>query len=262
MSLHARLTLCLLVPVIAVSLLVGATAALGLVRAQSELAEARYRFVAGQLRDAVESGLTLGLPLEDLRQTGEILARAAARDPDIAVVLVFGADGTVRYATDPGLIGEPVPDAWRLPEAAPARSLDDGQPGAVVAAPLVNSYGDLAGGLALRHGRLSEAVRTERTLAVVGGTALLLAAVAGVAAAFAARACLAGPRRVLAGLAARFAAFAARPDAAAADPPGEPGERAGAGLARAGRAFEARAAGAWRDIAAREREIERLDELA
>ena len=259
MSLRARLILCLLVPLLMTAALTSAVATLSLLQAQTELAEARYRFGAGQLRSAIESGLTLGLPLEDLRQTSELLSRTATRDTDIAAILVFDAAGIVRHGTDPGRVGEAVPAAWRdVAEPAAAVAVDD-RPGSVVVAPLFNSYGDVAGGLALRFGHLAETVRIEQTVAVVAGVAMLLGAVAAAVAVVGAGACLAGPQRLLTALSARFAAFAAKPEVAAQT--GESGI-VGADLGGAGRAFESRAAAAWRVVADRQAEIERLDELA
>jgi len=263
MALRTRLTLCLLVPLLVTAGLTATVGGLGLLRAQAELADARYRFVAGRIQASVENGLTLGLPLEDLRQTSEILARTAARDHDIAAVLVFDDRGIVRYGTDPRRIGEPAPESAWLPAdpAAPVQTLEDG--GALVLAPLVNSYGSVAGGLAVRYGQVGQTVRTEHTVAVVGGAMLLLVAAATAVAVLAAGVCLSGQRRRLDELAARLTALAARPEStlsgAAAGVPASPGD---GGLSRAGRRFEARAAAAWRGIAERQREIERLDELA
>ena len=250
--------LCLLVPLLVTATLSGAVAVLSLLQAQADLAEARHRFVAGQLRSAIEQRLILGLPLEELRQSADLFARTTARDPDIAAILVFDAAGIVRHGTDTGDIGEPVPEAWRS-LADPTAVADADQPGAAVVAPLLNSYGDVAGGLALRYGQLGETVRTEQAIAIFGGVGLLLSAVAVILATLAASTCLAGPRRTLAALSKRFAALAANPDTADTD--GISGTF-DAGLSNAGQAFEGRAAKAWRHIAARQAEIEQLDELA
>ncbi len=263
MTLRTRLTLCLLVPMLATAGFAATVGSLGLLRTQAGLADARHVFVAGQVRAAIENGLTLGLPLEDLRQTSEILTRTAARDPDIAAILVFDAHGVVRYGSDPRRVGEPAPEAaWlQADPASPVQTLDDGGP--LVLAPLVNSYGSVAGGLAVRFEEVGEAVRIEHTVAVIGGTTLLMAAAGTVAAVLAAGLCLSAQRRRLDALAARFAALAAHPEAtlggAPADTLAPSGDDA---LGAAGRRFEARAAAVWRDIAARQGEIERLDELA
>ena len=251
--------LCLLVPLLVTATLSGAVAVLSLLQAQADLAEARYRFVAGQLRSTIEQRLTLGLPLEELRQSSDLFARTTTRDPDIAAILVFDAAGIVRHGTDIGDIGEPVPEAWRSLADPTATAAAADRPGAAVVAPLLNSYGDVAGGLVLVYGRLGETVRTEQAIAVFGGVGLLLGAVAIIVAALAASACLAGHRRTLAALSKRLAILAADPNTA--DPGGGPGTL-DAHLDNAGRAFEGRAAAAWCNIAARQAEIERLDELA
>ena len=259
MSLRSRLILCLLVPLAVTAALTAVVSVRSLLQAQAELTDARYRFVAGQLRSAIENGLTLGLHLEDLRQTSELLGRIAARDPDIAAILVFDDTGTVRYGTDAGRVGDLVPSTWRYTTTPTAVAVDDDRPGGVIVAPLFNTYGDEAGGLALRYGQLGETVRTEQTVAVVGGLAFVLGAAAAIFSVLAAGACLAGPRQTLAALSARFAALAADPGCTNPDPRHD---GAHDDVREAGRAFEGRTAAAWRNIAERQADIERLDELA
>jgi hypothetical protein len=265
MLLRTRLMLCLLVPLVVTAGLVAAVGSLGLLKAHGDLVDARYRFVAGQIRSTLEQGLTLGLPLADLRQTDDILARTAARDPDIASIIVFDGDGRVRFATDPRRVGEPAEEAAALPgePGAPPITVEDLEPGTLAVAPLANAYGDRGGGLAVRYGLVGETVRIEHTVAVVAGTALGLA-VAGIAVLLlAAHGVLAGPRRTLGGVAARFSALAARPRAGAGGPTQAAAPRPDRiDLNGAAEAFEARTAAAWRTIAARQAEIERLDELA
>jgi hypothetical protein len=265
MLLRTRLTLCLLVPLVVTAGLVAAVGSLGLLKAHGELVDARYRFVAGQIRSTVEQGLTIGLPLADLRQTADILSRTAARDPDIASIIVFGGDGRVRFATDSRRVGEPAEEAAALPgdPVAPPITVEDLEPGRLALAPLANAYGDRGGGLAVRYGLIGETVRVEHTVAVVAGTALGLA-VAGMAVLLlAARGVLAGPRRNLARVTARFSALASRPQAEAGDSmPAAPPPRDEVDLDGAAQAFEARSAAAWRTIVACHAEIERLDELA
>lgn len=265
MLLRTRLTLCLLVPLVVTAGLVAAVGSLGLLKAHGDLVDARYRFVAGQIRNTLEQGLTLGLPLADLRQTTEILARTAARDPDIASIIVFDGDGRVRFATDPRRVGEAAEEAAALPgqPGAPPVTVEDPEAGTLALVPLANAYGDRGGGLAVRYGLVGETVRIEHTVAVVAGTALGLA-VAGIALLLlAARGVLAGPRRTLARVTARFSALAARPQTEAGRrPPVDHPPPDRADLESAAQAFEARTAAAWRTIAARHAEIERLDELA
>jgi hypothetical protein len=112
MGLGRRLSVAILLPV---ALAVAAAFAVAFLvpEALSHRAqEARLVFRLETLRTATEANLALGLPVDEVPATQDLIERAERADPDLLAIDVFARDGVTLYSTDLGVIGEPVPPAW------------------------------------------------------------------------------------------------------------------------------------------------------
>jgi len=82
-------------------------------RLRVRAAEANTDFVLTQLGNSIESSVSLGLPLPDIRITQDLIERTRTGDPDILAVEVFTPNGISVFNTDRGSVGEPITDAWQ-----------------------------------------------------------------------------------------------------------------------------------------------------
>jgi hypothetical protein len=119
----------------------------------SDLQESRFAYSASELRNSAESSLRLGLPLADLDQLEPAMADVLDRDIAILSIDLFDDQGRLLFTTDRAGIGESVPDPWtqatREMQGEFWRRTERGV--AVLGAPIINSFDQLAGGLALRY---------------------------------------------------------------------------------------------------------------
>lgn len=147
-----------------IALALGAATALTLAnfsRALSDAVESRFQVLAAELRDSIETGLNLGLPLEKLNNVQQIIEERAARDDSIASIEVRDAEGRVLFGADGG--------ASDL--AGDARG--------TVAAPLMNSFGQQVGRVELVYATESYRTTVARVARVLASDAAVLAALAG-----------------------------------------------------------------------------------
>lgn len=185
MSLHGKIAAWL----VALSALAAAPVAVVTHRAMDrvllDLKREHFRFVVNDVRTTVNNLTVLGLPLPALRRIQDILERARRRDPEIGAVFVYDTSGKIIYSTDLGEIGTALPEQ---PGDGGATSADDG---IMLTASLTNSFGSVAGGVALRYnGRHLERQREDAWI-LLGAAAIAGLMAAGVGALIGARAALA-----------------------------------------------------------------------
>lgn len=117
------------------------------------LLQSRLSVAVLDIRDTVETSLNLGLPLNALVNTQDVLDKERAQDGYILSILVNDRAGQRLFDTDRAMIGEPIPSAWSQRSATAAERgwvLRDAE-GFVVGAPLINSLGERVGGIVMRY---------------------------------------------------------------------------------------------------------------
>ncbi len=119
----------------------------------SSLVQSRYGVQVYAIKRNVEDRLALGFPLRQLRPVQDAIEREKADDSHIQDIEIFDAKGEILFDTDRGAIGSVVPEGWRA-----VSDSNGGQPFAVeddesrlVGLPLVNSLGQVEGGVVLRY---------------------------------------------------------------------------------------------------------------
>jgi len=99
----SRLSISITAPIVLVSALaVGLTVFLNvgkLDRTLAELEQSRLRFTLNNLRENLETGLDLGLPVKGLGNAQAAIDREARADPDIVSIAVLDDHGTVAFIT-------------------------------------------------------------------------------------------------------------------------------------------------------------------
>jgi hypothetical protein len=122
MGLGRRLAIAILLPLALAIAAVFAIAFLVPEALTQRAQEARLLFRLETLRTATEANLALGLPVDEIPATQDLIERAERAEQDLLAIDVFASDGVTLYSTDLGVIGEPVPPAWRA--ATGSRSPD------------------------------------------------------------------------------------------------------------------------------------------
>jgi hypothetical protein len=115
-------------------------------------AESNTAFVLTQLRNSVESRLSLGLTLPEVRAAQDAIERERAGNPDILAIEIFSSSGVSVFNTDRGSVGEAITDTWR--EAIRRRDDDGrwrvGELGALVVGETIrNDFGEPVGEIAV-----------------------------------------------------------------------------------------------------------------
>lgn len=166
---------------------VALTAGLNFYKFQStleELLRSRFAFLLRDMRNTLETGIDLGLPLRGLDNAQELIRDQAARDPDILSIEIFDAQGTVLYSTDTSFVGDLVASSWldhwrRATQDIWGLREPDAN---TLAITLEDNLGQVAGAIALRSSRRLEneilygmALR----LATISGAIVLLATATG-----------------------------------------------------------------------------------
>jgi hypothetical protein len=117
------------------------------------LLQSRLSVAVLDIRDTVETSLNLGLPLNALVNTQEVLEKERAQDGYILSILVHDRAGQRLFDTDKARIGEAIPAAWgqRAGGASERGWVLRDADGFVVGAPLISSLGERVGGIVLRY---------------------------------------------------------------------------------------------------------------
>lgn len=155
----SRLSVTITAPIVLISALaIGLTVFLNvgkLDRTLSELEDSRLRFTVNALRENLETGLDLGLPVASLGNAQEAIEFEARQDGDIVYVAVRDADGKVAFDTGRGAESDAIK----------------------VAAPLSNNLGAKVGAVELHYSRRShqafiDDISRHLTLAALAAAAL------------------------------------------------------------------------------------------
>lgn len=78
----------------------------------SRMLRERFTVVLGELGDAIEKEMSLGLPMSALPGVAAALAEEASTHEEIVLIEVFKADGTVAFSTEISFVGDVVQDPW------------------------------------------------------------------------------------------------------------------------------------------------------
>ncbi|MCP3671337.1 MAG: hypothetical protein GY814_13065 [Gammaproteobacteria bacterium] len=110
-------------------------------RTFTDLESSRFTFALNNIRNAMESGLDLGLALENLTN----------KDPQIMLIVIFDDEGKIVHLTGNSKIKK-VPQAWAHEMTlTPGKVWRANEPETLVLGmPLVNNFGQIIGGVALR----------------------------------------------------------------------------------------------------------------
>lgn len=152
MSPRARTALLLATLTVAGLVLAAALVFATLDRLRVRAAESNTDFVLTQLRDAVETSISLGLALPEIRVAQDLIERERAGSPDILAIEIFNPLGISVFNTDRGSVGEPITQAW---QEAIRRRAPDGrwrieEFGAIVVGESIrNDFGEAVGEIAV-----------------------------------------------------------------------------------------------------------------
>ncbi len=120
-------------------------------RTFTDLESSRFTFALNNIRNAMESGLDLGLALENLANGEGVIEVEAGNDPQIMLIVIFDDEGKIVHLTGNSKMKK-VPPAWtremtlNLGKAWRANEPET----LVLGMPLVNNFGQIIGGVALR----------------------------------------------------------------------------------------------------------------
>jgi len=122
-----------------------------------KLREDRYQFSLGTLKAVAESGLELGAELDSLPGIQQLIADIRSRQRDIISIDVFDNRGRITTSSDRASLGSTLPNQWRDPclnaGGVILRAQDD--EALVQCTVLTNSFGQVAGGVALHYSPIS-----------------------------------------------------------------------------------------------------------
>ncbi|MEM7442341.1 MAG: hypothetical protein AAF414_03305 [Pseudomonadota bacterium] len=136
-----------------------------------EFEESRYSFVARDIANVLEQSLNLGLPLDQIDNAQQAIERQLVLDPGIASIVLFDVEGDVLF------------QASRLPEER-TRSILVGDQWTgdldgefFTSTQIENNFGQVVGGILVRHSAIVRAQRNETIIRVLSVAALGAAAV-------------------------------------------------------------------------------------
>lgn len=203
--------------------------------------DARYGFVANDIANVLEQSLNLGLPLDQIDSAQQIIERQLDLDPGISGIVLFDAAGEVLFQVS------------RLPPGRATSVLLDNQTvgdldgDSFSSTQIVNSFGQVVGGIIVRHSTVVRAQRDETILRVMSIAALGAALVGIVVIWF-------GSSQLLRPLRRRLAQATTSLKTAEL---GETPETTESGVDKESR-FEALASGVLRDLRETEREVDAI----
>ncbi|MDF2095510.1 hypothetical protein [Aquibaculum arenosum] len=159
------------------------------VDSERDLREGRFAYSLAQLKQRVESPLSLGLEVESLDYLQQLLEMEAAADPEILSIDLFDSEGSLLFTTDRVGIRQAVPEGWleatlalptpdeaeQTPQSEAIWHLDE-RDGQALGVALHNDFGLVVGGLVLRHSitRVGEGYLSTQNMALALPLALAL----------------------------------------------------------------------------------------
>lgn len=118
----------------------------------------RVQLVAREIDEIAERDLSLGQDFWGIDTLPEVIARRRTAEAFVQGIDVAGPDGRIAYSSDLARIGSSLPAGWmpRLAKGASSVAFAPSDELAVVAAPIRNGFGQLAGHTVVRYGREPE----------------------------------------------------------------------------------------------------------
>jgi hypothetical protein len=115
----------------------------------------RILLVAREIDEIAERDLSLGQDFWSIDTLPEVIERRRTAETFIKGIDVAGPDGRIAYASDMSRMGSSLPPGWMplLSKGASHTSFAPSPDLAVVAAPIRNSFGQVAGYTVVRYGR-------------------------------------------------------------------------------------------------------------
>ncbi|MGI9311567.1 MAG: hypothetical protein ACR2P7_08575 [bacterium] len=121
----------------------------------ADLLTSRFKFVADEIAQGIETQMDLGLALNSLQNVPEEM-QTYMDDEQVLSIEVFDSAGTVLFSTDPSFVGDLVTEEWiviaRASRASESWSLLE-RDASVVGVPLRNNLDQRVGSVALRYSR-------------------------------------------------------------------------------------------------------------
>ena len=147
-------------------------------RTLSGLLVSRFDLIASELRGEIEASVDLGLPLGELDNVEQLMAKRKATDEQIVGITIFDARGQIVFDSDRTARGGRVAADWlqavgAVPQGQMARAVERYS----VATPLVNSFGKLTGGVIIRYSDAYLKAKLQAMLERLGEILLLAFAV-------------------------------------------------------------------------------------
>lgn len=122
-------------------------------RILSGLLISRFALVANELRAEIEASLDLGLPLGELDNVQQLLAKRRSTDDQIVGITIFDGKGVILFDTERREAGARVAAGWLVGSETATGQAQDAltiEP-FTVGTSLVNSFGKLTGGIIIRY---------------------------------------------------------------------------------------------------------------
>jgi hypothetical protein len=118
----------------------------------------RMLMAAREIDGIAEKDLSLGQDFRSIATLQEVIDRRLAEEPLFTGIDVAGADGRIAYSTDTARIGTALPALWldAFRRNSGAKSIKPSRETAVVASPIRNAFGQLAGYSVIRYDRALE----------------------------------------------------------------------------------------------------------
>ncbi|MFV3130810.1 hypothetical protein [Niveispirillum sp. KHB5.9] len=156
--------------------------------AQSQTQVETFRRLATGLGTNIESGLALGLPLEELPGLQGLLERTRRLAPSVSAITVYDVGGEVRFSTNPSDVGWKTqwPSGTALEQDA--QIVLDREDELVVIQPIHGAFGENVGAVSLRVPQVQARednhvalMQLARNIVAIGCVALLVAGLTGLA---------------------------------------------------------------------------------
>lgn len=112
----------------------------------------RYRVVLFDLRENLETNLSLGFELADNPTAQSRLEELLTRDASFQVIEIYDHDDVSVFSTDRGSVGEKIPDSWKSARIkSPNGWTVQEERETIIGIPIRNSFDEIAGYLALTY---------------------------------------------------------------------------------------------------------------
>ncbi|MBS7538324.1 hypothetical protein [Ancylobacter lacus] len=174
MSAARRLALIAVVALLALAAAIAALADVSGREFADKVGRGRTTYLLGVLRNAAETNISYGIPLDQVTSLQALIEREKISDPSILAIDLFYPEGQSLFSTDRGALGEPVPQSWVEALAHPAPWRLDERGEVVFGTTIENDLGTAAGGIAITVSDTPRAARAFAQRLDLVGLALLV----------------------------------------------------------------------------------------